>query len=447
MLSLCADHAGVRARLAWCALPVLYSMLSGCGGGRENNDFATLAAREGSNRARALTVTVTAGPPVNRYDFDTGLLTLPGLRVADGARTVCYDANLRTLSTEPFVMEVTAAAEVACTTVGTVQGSYAASGQLTLTGMTAARASGSRCYDVTMNRVNSSPIRLQLASTVDAGCAGVASSTAGVACALSTNTFNSSAKVQANSISSWSCSSALRTLSGNGIPDHPVTDGNFATPISAQNFSVSMPLLPLNTGSQTSGAGNVGYVLNGVKLDPGTAGTCPGTATSTAPNGGCVQVAGQDPWRIEALGGAFAFGTDSSNAHVQPNGQYHYHGMPEGFMARLNKGRALTLVAFAKDGFPIYARFGYSNPADANSPVKVMMGSFAKKATPDPGRPAVAIFPMGTFTQDYQYVAGSGDLEECTGRWGVTPEFPAGIYHYYITETYPYIQRCVKGPL
>jgi hypothetical protein len=27
----------------------------------------------------------------------------------------------------------------------------------------------------------------------------------------------------------------------------------------------------------------------------------------------------------------------------------------------------------------------------------------------------------------------------------VTPEFPCGIYHYYITDTYPYIQRCVKG--
>ena len=54
---------------------------------------------------------------------------------------------------------------------------------------------------------------------------------------------------------------------------------------------------------------------------------------------------------------------------------------------------------------------------------------------------------MGTFTQDYEYVAGSGDLDECNGRFGVTPEFPTGIYHYYITDTYPFIQRCVKGPL
>jgi hypothetical protein len=52
---------------------------------------------------------------------------------------------------------------------------------------------------------------------------------------------------------------------------------------------------------------------------------------------------------------------------------------------------------------------------------------------------------MGTFLQDYEYVAGLGDLDECNGRVGVTPEFPNGTYHYYATDTYPYLQRCVKG--
>jgi hypothetical protein len=52
---------------------------------------------------------------------------------------------------------------------------------------------------------------------------------------------------------------------------------------------------------------------------------------------------------------------------------------------------------------------------------------------------------MGTFAQDWEYVANSGDLDECNGRYGVTPEFPDGIYHYYATDTYPYFQRCVKG--
>jgi len=40
-------------------------------------------------------------------------------------------------------------------------------------------------------------------------------------------------------------------------------------------------------------------------------------------------------WSIEALTQShFDFGTDSNNAHVQPGGSYHYHGMPEGFIAK-----------------------------------------------------------------------------------------------------------------
>jgi hypothetical protein len=44
-----------------------------------------------------------------------------------------------------------------------------------------------------------------------------------------------------------------------------------------------------------------------------------------------------------------------------------------------------------------------------------------------------------------EYVSGSGDLDECNGRIGVTPEFPEGVYHYYLTDTLPFGQRCVKG--
>lgn len=270
-----------------------------------------------------------------------------------------------------------------------------------------------------------------------------AGSTAAVGCPLTNNTFNSSPKVNANSVWSWNCAT-VRTLTGNGIPEHAVSGGNFATPIGVQQIAMTFTLTPLKTTTTTQ-SGDVGYVWNSVKLDPGTAGTCTSTATSTAPGGGCVAAAGTDPWRIEALGGAFTFGTDDSNAHVQPNGQYHYHGMPEAEIARLGKGTAMTLVAWARDGFPIYARYGYIDPTSAASGTRAMKGSWQKKATPNAGRPAVSIFPMGTFTQDYEYVAGSGDLDECNGRTGVTPEFPAGIYHYFITDTYPYIQRCFKG--
>jgi hypothetical protein len=209
--------------------------------------------------------------------------------------------------------------------------------------------------------------------------------------------------------------------------------------ISAQSVSASYTLSPASTGTAAS-TQIAGYALNGVKMDPGTAGTCNDSGSS------CSLIGGSGSWRIEALGqSAFNFGTDSSNAHVQPTGEYHYHGMPEGFITKLNKGAAMTLVGWASDGFPMYARYGYSAANNTSSAIKVLKSSYVLKTTPDENRPSTSVYAMGTFNQDYQYSAGSGDLDECNGRTGVTPEFPQGIYYYAITDTWPFIQRCVKG--
>jgi hypothetical protein len=282
------------------------------------------------------------------------------------------------------------------------------------------------------------------ASGTDANNTDAATEPGAPACALSYNAFNNSTKVNLQSTSSWSCSATQRTMTGNGIPDHAVTTGSFATAMGVQNLSVSFPLGPTVVGAATPRVRQTtGYALNSVKFDPDTAGTCLGSATSTMNGGGCVMAMGRDPWLIEAIGGAFRFGTDESNAHTQPNGQYHYHGMPEAMLA--NVGKAIKLVGFAVDGFPIYARYGYTVATDKTSALKIVTGSWQLKPAADAGRPSTTVFPMGTFTNDYTYVAGSGDLDECNGRTGVTPEFPQGTYHYYITETYPYIQRCVRG--
>ena len=272
-------------------------------------------------------------------------------------------------------------------------------------------------------------------------------STAGVLCDYSSSVFNSSPSVNATATATWSCSSTLRSLTTNGLPDHAVgTFPNVSNPntIASRTTSVSGKLTPTLTSAVTAQSGPqapMGYVLNGIKLDPGTAGTCDDTGTRCDPG----RTVGA--WNLEGIGGAFNFGTDTNNAHVQPDGAYHYHGVPEGFLSKLNKGQAMTLVGWAADGFPIYARYGYTVATDATSAVKVIRPSYRIKAVPDAKRPAASLLPMGTFTQDYEYVAGSGDLDECNGRTGVTPEFPKGIYHYYATDTYPYLQRCVKGQL
>lgn len=269
---------------------------------------------------------------------------------------------------------------------------------------------------------------------VDAG-AGLAN-----LCGYSYSALNASASVNATSTVSWTCTATTRSVASNGLPDHEVgtfPNANCPNTIRSYTVAASMPLAPVNTGTASS-IGVVGYAYNGVKFDPGTAGSCSATA--------CTLVGNTGSWNIEALGqSSFNFGVDSSNAHVQPSGEYHYHGMPEGAVTRLARGQAMTLVGYALDGFPVYARYGYSTATDASSAVKVMTGSYRLKATADTGRPSTSTYPMGAFRQDYEYVAGLGDLDECNGRTGVTPEFPSGTYHYFITDSYPFIQRCVKG--
>jgi hypothetical protein len=301
------------------------------------------------------------------------------------------------------------------------------------------------CTVVAINAVGTSLASAVVAVTpVTATGGGGSSSTAGVACGISGSEFNSSPSVNLTATYSWNCSATSRVLAANGLPNHPV--GTFPGPgnpntIAAVATSATYVLSPALAASPT-GVVTSGYGINGVKMEPATAGTCSGATGTT-----CNLAGGGGAWNIEALGQtAFNFGTDTNNAHVQPNGSYHYHGMPEGLITKLGGSpTTMTLVGWAPDGFPIYARNGYVVAGNAASGLKVLSSSYRLKATADAGRPSTTSYPMGTFTQDYEYVAGLGDLDECNGRTGVTPEFPEGNYHYVITATFPFIGRCVKG--
>jgi hypothetical protein len=274
-----------------------------------------------------------------------------------------------------------------------------------------------------------------------------ASSTDDAVCNYSDTTLNNQASLAYTSESQWSCTNTARELSANGIPDHPVgtfPNANNPNTISEQTVSASYTLEPTLTSATTElggPRGTTGYVLNGVKIDADTAGSCDDSGTA------CSLVGNEGSWSIEALGqSSFNFGTDDNNAHVQPGGSYHYHGMPEGFIAKQGgNSSTMTLIGWAADGFPIYARYGHKDAGDASSKLKAMTGSYQLIGNVSDSRPSADDFPLGTFKQDWAYVEGSGDLDECNGRVGVTPEFPSGIYHYYATDSYPYFQRCVKG--
>ena len=79
--------------------------------------------------------------------------------------------------------------------------------------------------------------------------------------------------------------------------------------------------------------------------------------------------------------------------------------------------------------------------------METLSSSYQLKSGERPGDGESA--PCGTYTgvysADYEFIEGLGDLDECNGREGVTPEFPEGTYYYVITNEFPGVPRCFVG--
>lgn len=148
-------------------------------------------------------------------------------------------------------------------------------------------------------------------------------------------------------------------------------------------------------------------------------------------------------WNYYAYHGGCRLGLDHQNAHVQPDGTYHYHGVPTGIVKTAPNPRIPVLIGYAADGFPLYGPTGYADPANAGGGVKTLRSSYAVKSGERPDGPGGRY--SGAFVEDYGYVAGRGDLDECNGRFAVTPEYPDGTYHYVATEEFPNLPLCWKG--
>ena len=85
-----------------------------------------------------------------------------------------------------------------------------------------------------------------------------------------------------------------------------------------------------------------GVALNGVPFDPGAA-----------------EYWENDPQLRLAIRGPcpkiLIWGLIKTTPHVQPNGAYHYHGLPKGMPTSLSPDAHSPLIGYAADGFPIYA--------------------------------------------------------------------------------------------
>jgi hypothetical protein len=220
-----------------------------------------------------------------------------------------------------------------------------------------------------------------------------------------------------------------RYFKTNGIPDHET--GKFPNSrnpnsITEQNKIYRVTLKPKqNNKGRAIGLNSFGIAMNGVLFDPGAAEFWNRDRTSG--------------WQYEALSGKIDLGMDDNNAHVQPDGTYHYHGLPIGLYESRKNKNSMTLLGYAADGFPIYGLYGFGE----NNKIKKLSSSYRIKKGNRPSGPKGKY--DGTFVEDYEYIENAGDLDECNGTFGITPEYPEGTYYYVITDTFPFIPRYIKG--
>jgi YHYH protein len=209
---------------------------------------------------------------------------------------------------------------------------------------------------------------------------------------------------------------------------------------------------------------------------------------------------------------------DHALAHQPGQGQSHYHVNPPALRAQLNDnidyvgttnyflydpqvlltsgqgadGRYVErttnlkhspILGWSFDGKPIYGPYGYSTPTDPNSGIRRMETGFQLRsianrttypgwaaqiapisanvasdstftlAATQYGPPINAANPLGKYGEDYEFVPGR-DLDQYNGRFAITPEYPQGVYAYYVTigstgdPVFPYLfGRQYEGPV
>ena len=180
-----------------------------------------------------------------------------------------------------------------------------------------------------------------------------------------------------------------------------------------------------------------GVGLNGVKYDPSSAEYFEHTGTG----------ANNLDWHVEARY-LFAANFGNNGGHLNPFGDYHYHDVPADYFEfdlGIDGSSHSPIIGYAADGFPMYYKYAYTDAMDSGSGITAFESGYTLKTGTRPGDGVSA--PDGAYTglyyEDYEFAAG--DLDECNGRYGVTPEFPGGTYYYVLTDSYPYIPRCFKG--
>ena len=239
-----------------------------------------------------------------------------------------------------------------------------------------------------------------------------------------------------------------RHIFTNDIPDHTYGPFGGANNIQGQDLEYSMCLFPtLNTtttpltqdpNSQGCGGGIVfGLSLQGILYSPFA------RLYWINPN---TQEENMD-FVIEA---EFTLNMDLNGGHVNNVSRYHYHNVPIDYFTNdlgISRTDHSPLLGYAADGFPIYYKYLYTNPMNSMGGISEFQSDYQLKTGTRPGDGITAPDGVydGTYIQDYEQIPLQSELDECGGRFGVTPDYPDGTYYYVLTDNWPYIPRCLKG--
>ncbi|MBK8550360.1 MAG: YHYH protein [Ignavibacteria bacterium] len=228
-----------------------------------------------------------------------------------------------------------------------------------------------------------------------------------------------------------------------GIPSYSIGPWamNPNTP-SNQNWVFKIARFPLpDPTPSTAGNGQIGVLKNGVVLFNA---------------GDAMSYNNQNIWH--SLAQYFeAVSFDTSGGHPAPSRAYHYHINMKKLYSP-DSTQHSPILGYMFDGYPLYGPYGYSN-TNGTGGIRRMRSGFVKRnittrttlpnGTVLPSNqwgPAVSsTYPLGCFTEDYETAVSNFDLDSHNGRFSVTPEYPDGMYAYFITidslgnPQYPYI--------
>jgi hypothetical protein len=231
-------------------------------------------------------------------------------------------------------------------------------------------------------------------------------------------------------------------VSASCIPGYAIGpwNSNPNTP-SNQNFVFKITRNPVqNTGTAVvAPMGHIGVWSNGVSIFNPKDGFYWNNSTSSFSSGG------SGTWNRNALvyeGVSF----DNCLGHPAPNGEYHNHVHPKCLYDDTDSLHHSPIIGYAFDGFPIYGAYGYTT-INGTVYVKRMKSSYvlSTATTRASGPPVNSTYPEGNMCEDYVYTAGAGDLDVHNGRFCVTPDYPSGIYAYFVTidaslaPAYPFV--------